>query len=43
MPTAAASRVNDSGRMRAPVSSADRPSDTDKNSGMVKNSPACTR
>ncbi len=43
MPTAATSSVTDSGRIRTPVSSADRPSDTDRNSGIVKNSPACTR
>ena len=33
-------RVIESGRMRTPVSSADSPSDTDRNSGIVKNIPS---
>ena len=43
MPTAPASSAMDKGRMRTPVSSADSPSATERNSGMVKNTPACTR
>jgi hypothetical protein len=43
IPTAAASRVIDNGRIRTPVSRAVRPSETDRNSGIVKNSPAYTR
>ena len=43
IPIAAASSVIESGRIRTPVSSADSPSDTDRNSGIVKNSPAWIR
>ena len=40
MPTAAASRATESGSRRMPVCSADSSSTTDRNSGMVKNTPA---
>jgi hypothetical protein len=43
IPTAARSSVTDNGKIRTPVSSAVSPSDTDKNSGIVSNNPACTR
>ncbi len=43
IPIAAISRVIDSGRSRTPVSIADSPSDTDRNSGTTKNSPDCTK
>ena len=39
-PIAVASRATDSGSKRTPVCSADNSSTTDKNSGMVKNTPA---
>ena len=42
-PTAAASSVMDSGSRRTPVAMADRPRATDRNSGIVKNIPACSR
>ena len=42
-PTAASRSVMDRGRIRTPVAIAVRPSDTDRNSGIVKNRPACTR
>ncbi len=43
MPTAASSSVADSGSSRTPVSSADRPSTTDRYSGTTKKTPICTR
>ena len=43
MPAAAISSVTDSGSSRTPVSIADRPSATDRNSGTAKNSPPCTK
>ena len=43
MPTAAASKVIDSGMIFRPVSIADRPSATDRYSGITKNSPAWIR
>src|SRR5262249_15084619 len=42
-PTAASSKVTDSGSSRTPVATADSPSATDRNSGTVKNRPACSR
>ena len=42
-PTAASSSVIDSGSRRTPVAIADRPSATDRKSGIAKNSPACSR
>jgi hypothetical protein len=42
-PTAASSSVIDNGSSRTPVAIADRPSATDRNSGIVKNSPAWSR
>jgi hypothetical protein len=43
MPIAAARSVIESGSSRAPVSSADRPRQTDRNSGTTKKKPAWTR
>ncbi|WIX77007.1 hypothetical protein QRX50_37195 [Amycolatopsis carbonis] len=43
MPTANSSSISDRGSSRIPVSTADSPSATDRNSGMVKKTPACTR
>ena len=43
MPAAASSSVIDSGSSRTPVSIADSPSATDRNSGTAKNRPACRR
>ena len=42
-PTAASSRVSESGRSRTPVAMADRPSATERYSGTTKNRPACNR
>ncbi len=42
-PTAARSSVIDNGIRRMPVSMADRPRATDRNSGITKNIPACRR
>ena len=43
MPTAAITRVIDSGMMRSPVSMAESPSAIDRNSGTAKNRPAWSR
>ena len=43
IPIAATSSVTDSGRSRTPVSMAERPSATERNSGTTKKNPACTR
>ena len=43
MPAAASSSVIESGRSRTPVSIAESPSATERNSGTAKNSPACSR
>ncbi len=43
MPTAAMTRVIESGMMRSPVSIADSPSAIDRNSGTAKNRPAWSR
>jgi hypothetical protein len=43
MPTAASSSVTDSGSSRTPVWMADSPNETDRNSGMMKNRPACRK
>ncbi len=43
MPIAAASSVIESGRSRTPVASAERPRQTERNSGTTKKKPACTR
>ena len=42
-PTAASSRVIDKGSSRTPVAIADSPRATDRNRGMTKNRPACSR
>ena len=42
-PTAASRRVSESGSKRTPVATAESPSATERNSGTVKNSPACRR
>ena len=43
MPIAAASSVTESGSSRTPVSSAERPSATERKSGTTKKKPICTR
>ena len=43
MPIAAMSSVTESGSSRAPVSSAERPRQTERKSGTTKKKPACTR
>jgi hypothetical protein len=43
IPTAASSRVIDSGSSRTPVAMAESPSATERNSGTLKKRPACSR
>ena len=43
MPAAAISSVTESGSRRTPVSIAESPSETDRNSGTTKKTPDCTK